>query len=67
MMEHIINQLKQSLDDDFLSKPERKSLLQALENQSLDQNQITFLRTKVFELANEKVNDKNYRVYTGMD
>ncbi|HOY49850.1 MAG TPA: phospholipase D-like domain-containing protein [Chryseolinea sp.] len=60
-MDHIIHQLKQSLDDDFLSKPERKSLSQALEDQFLDTNQITFLRTKVFELANEKVNDKNYR------
>ncbi len=60
-MEHIIYQLKQSLDDDFLSKPERKSFAHALEKQSLTKDQITFLRSKVFELANEKVNDKNYR------
>ncbi len=60
-MDNILTILKQNLDDDFLSKPERKTLETALRNQSLDRNQLNFLRTKIFELANEKVNDKNYR------
>jgi mitochondrial cardiolipin hydrolase len=60
-MDDILTILKQSLEDDFLSKPERKSLSQALENLSIDANQITLLRSKVFELSNEKITDKNYR------
>jgi len=60
-MDQIIEQLKQSLNDDFLSKPERKTLESVLRNQALDKNQLNFLRSKVFELANEKLSDKNYR------
>ncbi len=60
-MDQIIEQLKKSLDDDFVSKPERKTLDAALRNQPLDIIQLNLLRTKVFELASEKVNDKNYR------
>jgi mitochondrial cardiolipin hydrolase len=60
-MDQIIAQLRQSLEDDFLSKPERKTLDVALRNERLDKSQLNALRSKVFELASEKVNDKNYR------
>lgn len=60
-MDQIIEQLKQSLADDFLSKPERKTLETALGSRSLDKNQLNLLRTQIFELASERVNEKNYR------
>jgi cardiolipin hydrolase len=60
-MDQIIDQLKQSLEDDFLSKPERKTLESFLRSQTLDKSQLNFLRSKMFDLANEKVSDKNYR------
>jgi len=60
-MDQIIEQLKQSLSDDFLSKPERKTLESVLRNQVLDKSQLNLLRSKIFELAGEKVSDQNYR------
>ncbi|MEO7992171.1 MAG: phospholipase D-like domain-containing protein [Chryseolinea sp.] len=60
-MDQIIEQLKQSLSDDFLSKPERKTLESTLRSQVLDKDQLSSLRSKIFELANEKVDEKNYR------
>lgn len=60
-MDQILEQLKQSLNDDFLSKPERKTLESVLRSHTLDKDQLNFLRSKIFELANERVSDKNYR------
>jgi mitochondrial cardiolipin hydrolase len=60
-MEQIIDQLKRSLEDDFLSKPERRTLESVLRSHALDKSQLNALRSKVFDLANEKVSDKNYR------
>ncbi len=59
-MNDIIDHLKLSLEDDFLSKPERKSLRALVESQVLTEDQLSFLRTKIFELANQKANAQNY-------
>ncbi len=60
-MDKIINLLKQSLEDNYLSKSEKNSLLDSIGDQPLDQRALNTLRTKVFELANEKINETNYR------
>jgi mitochondrial cardiolipin hydrolase len=60
-MDEIIAQLKQSLEDDFLSKAERKSIKAMLGQYAWDNDQLNFLRSKVFELANAKANEKNYK------
>lgn len=59
-MDEIIENLRQSIDDEVLSKAERKSLKSLIGEHPLDEHQMNFLRSKVFELANEKVNANNY-------
>lgn len=59
-MNDIIDHLKLSLEDDFLSKPERKSLRALIDQQPLTEEQLSFLRNKVFDLANQKATPQNY-------
>ncbi|MBL7857392.1 MAG: DUF1669 domain-containing protein [Cyclobacteriaceae bacterium] len=61
-MDAIFNLLKQSLDDNYLSKSERNMLHDVLGDQMLDPRSLNTLRAKVFELAIEKVNETNYRL-----
>jgi len=60
-MEEIIEHLKRSIEDDFLSKVERKSLKELVTGRPLDEHQLNFLRSKIYELANEKVTPANYK------
>lgn len=60
-MEEIIEHLKRSIEDDFLSKAERKSLKELVAEKPLDDNQLNFLRSKIYELANQKVSPANYK------
>jgi len=60
-MEEIIEHLKRSIEDDFLSKTERKSLKELVTGRPLDEHQLNFLRSKIYELANEKVTPANYK------
>ena len=59
-MDEIIENLRQSIEDEVLSKSERKSIKTLVGEQPLDENQLNFLRSKIYELANEKVNANNY-------
>ena len=58
-MDEIIENLRQSIGDEVLSKAERKSIKALVGEQPLDENQLNFLRSKIYELANEKVNANN--------
>lgn len=58
---HILDHLKLSIEDDFLSKAERKSLKEFIGDTPLDEHQLNFLRSKIYELANEKINSGNYK------
>ena len=60
-MDKIIHLLKQSLEDNYFSKSEKNNLLDIIRDQPLDQRAVNTLRAKVFELANEKINETNYR------
>ena len=60
-MDEIINQMKQSLEDELFSKDEKRSLRELVSKTPLNSDQLTFLRGKVYELANEKASDTNYR------
>lgn len=60
-MDDIIKLLTRSIEDDFLSKAERKSLKECIAEQLLNEHQLNFLRSKVYELANEKVTPANYK------
>ncbi|MBK7651723.1 MAG: hypothetical protein IPJ20_14710 [Flammeovirgaceae bacterium] len=55
IMEDIVDHLKLSIEDDFLSKAEKKSLKEIIGNRPLDDHQRSFLRSKIYELANEKI------------
>lgn len=59
-MDEIIENLRQSIEDEVLSKSERKSIKTLVGERPLDENQLNFLRSKIYELANEKVNANNY-------
>jgi len=59
-MEDIIAQLKTSIEDEFFSKSERKSLKSLIAEKPLDVHQVNYLRSKIYELASEKVNATNY-------
>jgi cardiolipin hydrolase len=60
-MDDIIAQLKASITDDSLTKSEKKSIKSLVADQSLDQDQLNFLRSKIYELANEKITGANYK------
>lgn len=60
-MDQIIAHLRQSIADEVFSKEERKTLRVLLTDRGLREDQLTSLRTKIFELASEKVNDSNFR------
>lgn len=60
-MEELIEHLTGSIEDDFFSKSERKSLRVLIEEKSLDEHQLMFLRSKIYELANEKATPTNYK------
>ena len=59
-MDEIVEHLKASLQDDFFSKSERKSLRELIAGNPLDEHQFNFLRSKIYELASEKANPSNY-------
>jgi cardiolipin hydrolase len=59
-MDEIIENLRQSIADEVLSKAERKSLKSLVSEHALDDHQLNVLRSKIYELANEKVNANNY-------
>ena len=61
IMEQIINNLHASLSDDFLSREEKREFKELIAGQSLDENQINFIRTKVFEIASKKANSENFQ------
>jgi cardiolipin hydrolase len=60
-MEDIIAHLKASIGDNTLTRSEKKSLKSLVADQSLDQDQLNFLRSKIYDLANEKITEANYK------
>jgi len=60
-MDEIIHHLQQSIADEQFSSSEKKTLKSLVSERQLDQDQLNFLRSKVYELANKKVTDTNYR------
>jgi len=60
-MDEIIEHLKSTLADEVLSKAEKKSLKDLVADANLGADQLNFLRSKIYELANEKATEANYR------
>jgi mitochondrial cardiolipin hydrolase len=60
-MDELLAYLKNSITDEVFSKNEKKTFKSLISQQPLDQNQLNFLRSRMYELANEKVNANNYQ------
>ncbi len=60
-MDQIISFLQESLSDELLSKSEKRSLKELIRSHSLDRHKLAFLRSKIYELAHERVTPENYR------
>lgn len=59
-MEEIIAYLQQSIEDEVLSKSERKSLRALINEYPLDEHQRNVLRSKIYEIANARANATNF-------
>lgn len=60
-MDEIIDHLKQSISDEVFSKQEKKTLKELVAEKALSLDQLNFLRNKIYELANEKITETNYK------
>src|SRR5882672_2541352 len=61
-MEELLAYLKNSIADEVFSRNEKKAFKSLVKERPLDQNQLNFLRSMIFELANEKINPINYQL-----
>ena len=61
IMDHIIKYFYASISDDFISKQEKRTLKELVADEPLDADQINALRSKVFEIAGQKVNSGNFQ------
>jgi mitochondrial cardiolipin hydrolase len=61
-MEEIITNLTQSISDEMLSKQEKQSLKSLITSQALNQDQLNFIRSKMYDLANERITATNYKL-----
>src|SRR5688572_16875604 len=57
----LIDHLRKSLEDVHLSKVEKKDIRLILKDQPLDEESVSFLRSKIYELANAKVTSDNFQ------
>jgi mitochondrial cardiolipin hydrolase len=60
-MDHLITYLESSIADEVFSKNEKRSFKTLVNETPLDQNQLNFLRSKIYELAYDKVTSSNYQ------
>lgn len=59
-MDELVAYLQSSFADEVFSKEEKRAFKLLVQEKLLDQNQLNFLRSKVFELADQKINPTNY-------
>lgn len=59
-MDEIISQLNVSIEDEILSRSERRSLKELIAKYPLGEQQIGFLRSKIYEIAKAKATPENY-------
>lgn len=60
-MDELVAYLENSIRDEVFSKNEKKSFKALVNEALLDQNQLNFLRSKIYELANARVTTANYQ------
>ena len=60
-MDELLDYLHTSISDEVFSKSEKREWKYLLNKKPLDQHQLNFLRSKIYELAREKANANNYQ------
>ncbi len=60
-MNEILEFLQVSIADEYFSKAEKRSLKGLIAQHRPDQHQLNVIRSKIYDLANAKVRDDNYR------
>jgi phosphatidylserine/phosphatidylglycerophosphate/cardiolipin synthase-like enzyme len=60
-MDELLNYLQSSIADEVFSKIEKRTFKSMVEEKSVDLDQLTILRNKIYELASEKINPSNYQ------
>jgi cardiolipin hydrolase len=60
-MDEILAYLENSIADEVFSKSEKKTFKALVSESLLDQNQLNFLRSKIYELANKRINTSNHQ------
>lgn len=58
-MDELLAYLESSIADEVFSKSERKSFKALVSEALLDQNQLNFLRSRIYELASQKITPAN--------
>lgn len=60
IIEEIVAQLRLSIEDEIFSRSEKRSLKALIGEKPLDHDQLNFLRSKIYEIANERASAENF-------
>lgn len=60
-MDELLTYLQASIADEVFSRTEKRTFKSIIADHALDPQQISFLRSKIYELANERANSNNYK------
>jgi phosphatidylserine/phosphatidylglycerophosphate/cardiolipin synthase-like enzyme len=60
-MDELLDYLQESISDEVFSKSEKRTWKSLLNEKNLDQHQLNFLRSKIYEIAKEKANTNNFQ------
>ncbi|MEO1050329.1 MAG: phospholipase D-like domain-containing protein [Bacteroidota bacterium] len=59
-MQDIIELFEQSIEDTCMSRAEKRTIKQIVQEKGLDRDQRNFLRSKIFDIASARATDENY-------
>lgn len=59
-MQNIIDELEASIEDEYFSRSEKKSIRLLVREYQPTEHELSVLRSKVFDMAQERINEKNY-------
>src|SRR5688572_16147405 len=60
-MDKLLSYLESSIADEVFSRNEKKTFKALISESMLDQNQLNFLRSKIYELASHKITPSNHQ------
>lgn len=59
-MKEILDELEASIADEYFSRSEKKSIRSLVKDYKPSEHDLSVLRSKVFDMANERINSENY-------